>query len=171
MSKDERRTVPVRLRTHYDALVGLTDPVCQQHLNEEYGQLARRLAAALCRKRPSPVVSGWVETWACAIVYAIGSVNFLFDRSQTPHLSASELCDLFGVSPRTGGAKASEIRKLFRMHQADPVWCLPSRLDQNPLVWMISVDGLIVDARHLARPIQEEAVRLGLIPYVPGERP
>jgi len=33
---------------------------------------------------------------------------------------------------------------------------------------MIQVNGLIVDARHLPRDIQEEASRKGLIPYIPA---
>lgn len=114
--------------------------------------------------------AGRIQTWACAITYAIGSVNFLFDRSQVPHLMAGELCALFGVSPSTGAAKAGEIRKAFGMHQLDPDWCLPSKLDENPLAWMISVNGFIVDARYAARPVQEEALRLGLIPYLPEPR-
>jgi hypothetical protein len=53
------------------------------------------------------------------------------------------------------------------MHQMDPAWSLPSQLDQNPLAWLITVDGLVLDARDAAREIQEEALRLGLIPYLP----
>jgi beta-phosphoglucomutase-like phosphatase (HAD superfamily) len=36
---------------------------------------------------------------------------------------------------------------------------------------MITVDGVIVDARRVPRAIQEEAFRKGLIPYIPGEQP
>jgi hypothetical protein len=35
------------------------------------------------------------------------------------------------------------------------------------VVWLIQVNGLIVDARHMPRGVQEEAFRLGLIPYLP----
>ena len=35
---------------------------------------------------------------------------------------------------------------------------------------MIQVNGLIVDARHLPRDIQEETCGKGLIPYIPGDR-
>ncbi len=49
----------------------------------------------------------------------------------------------------------------------DPAWCLPSKLADNPLAWMIQVNGLIVDARTAPRAIQEEAFRRGLIPYIP----
>jgi hypothetical protein len=170
MSDMERTHIPQSLRPRYDALMEMIDAVCQEHLTEEYAQLCRRMATALCRKRPSPVTRGRPESWACGIVYAIGSANFLFDKSQTPHLTASQLCALFGVSASTGGNKATEIRRMFDIGPMDPAWCLPSLLDQNPLVWMITVNGLIVDARRAPRAIQEEALRLGLIPYLPESR-
>jgi hypothetical protein len=46
------------MQATYDALVALTDGFCRDHLNDEYHDLARAMAAALCRKRPSPLVSG-----------------------------------------------------------------------------------------------------------------
>jgi hypothetical protein len=39
------------------------------------------------------------------------------------------------------------------------------------MAWMISVNGFVLDARHLKREVQEEALRKGLIPYIPGEKP
>lgn len=125
MSDPERARIPQALRPWYDALTQLIDAVCQEHLTEEYAQVCRRLAAALCRKRPSPVTCGRRETWACGIVYAIGSANFLFGKSQTPHLSASELCALFGVSASTGSNKAGEIRRLFGIGPLDVEWAYP----------------------------------------------
>jgi hypothetical protein len=52
---------------------------------------------------------------------------------------------------------------------AYPEWSLPSQSDQNPLAWMIQVNGLIIDAHHAPREIQEEAYRLDLIPDIPGD--
>jgi hypothetical protein len=43
-------------------------------------------------------------------------------------------------------------------------------MDDNPITWMVTVNGLIMDARSLPRPLQEEAYRKGLIPYIPGEK-
>ena len=167
MSQTENERIPQVMQSVFDATMGMIEPVCRQHLNEEYAQMCRRLAGTLARKRPSPLAGGRVEIWACAIVHAVGSVNFLFDRSQTPHLRADQLCQLFGVSQRTAAAKAGLIQKMLNMGPFDPHWCLPSKLAQNPLAWMIQVDGMIVDARHAPRHIQEEACRLGLIPFVP----
>ncbi len=170
MSK-ERESIPQSARPAYETIAGLIDQFCEEHLNAEYDQLCRRLAAALARKRPSPITRGKPAVWACGIVYAIGSVNFLFDKSQTPHLRADELCRLFDVSPSSSSAKAAQIRKMFRMFQLDPRWTLPSMMDKNPLVWLLSVNGILMDIRYAPRGAQEEAYRLGLIPYIPGEPP
>ena len=57
--------VPRPMLRVYEAIVGLTDSVCDQHLDSEYKALSRAMLAALCRKRPSPVRSGQPRSWAC----------------------------------------------------------------------------------------------------------
>ena len=89
--------VPRALAETYDAVTTVTDAFCRDHLNDEYAGLARRAAAALGRKRPSPLVRGKPRTWACGILYALGQANFLADRSTEPHMALGELCDLIGV--------------------------------------------------------------------------
>jgi len=160
-------SVPKKMRAKYDEIVKLTDDFCQVHLNDEYAELCREMAAKLSRKRHSPLEKGRVKSWAAAIIYTIGRINFLFDKTQTPHLKARQLCQLIGVSQNTASSKSTEIMRMFNLTQFDPDWTLPSRMDGNPLAWMISVNGLIVDARSAPREIQEEAFRLGLIPYLP----
>ena len=129
--------------------------------------MCRKLAAKLSRKRPSPLERGRTKSWAAGIVYTIGRVNFLFDKSQTPHLSATELCERIGVSQGTAGGKSTQIMDMLDIIQFHPEWTLPSLMDENPLAWRISVNGFIMDARIAPREIQEEAYRLGLIPYLP----
>ena len=170
MPKPQSENVPKSVEPVYLSITALTDQVCEQHLNDEYAALARRLAAKLARKRPSPLLRGKPEIWACAIVYALGTVNFLFDKSQDPHMSAEELCEAFGVSKSSGSNKARWIRDTFNMVQLDPDWCLPSLVDDNPMGWLLEVDGLIVDVRDMPRHIQELAYDRGLIPYIPADR-
>ena len=167
--KSKNLSVPNAMQPRYQEIVTLTDALCQEKLNLEYAVLFRELAAALARKRPSPLVGGQAKSWACGIVYTIGFVNFLFDKTQIPHMRADELCAWFGVAASTGGNKAKQIRDMLRISQFDGEWMLPSLVDKNPMAWLISVNGLIVDARSLPRSIQEEAYRKGLIPYVPGD--
>ncbi len=86
---DKPQRVPKPVQEKFDSLVAKTDAFCQQHLNAEYQQLARAALAALARKRSSPLLAGTEESWAAAVIYAIGAANFLFDKSQTPHCVAT----------------------------------------------------------------------------------
>lgn len=168
MTKRRREpSVPAKVEPIYRTIVAATDSFCRKRLNEEYADLCRKMAAALSLKRPSPLERGKPNTWACAIVYAIGRVNFLFDSTQTPHIRADELARCFSVSQSTVSTKSNQILDMLNIGLTDHEWCLPSLMDQNPMVWFIQVDGFVIDARTASREIQEEAVRLGLIPYLP----
>ncbi len=109
-------------------IVGLIDQFCREHLNEEYAVLCRRLAEKLARKRPSPLLHGSPNAWASGIVRAIGGVNFMHDKSQTPYMRSTDIDHYLGTSPSSGAAKLAAIRKMLGMHQLDPNWSLPSRL-------------------------------------------
>ncbi len=161
--------IPKIMQEKFDCIVAITDDFSQQYLNDEYGKLIRYAIAALCRKRPSPLAKGKDKTWACGITHAIGIINFLFDSSQTPYISAKDLYKWFGVASSTGQSKSKLVRDTLRMHQMDPNWCLPSQLKDNPIAWMISVNGFMIDARYAPREIQEEAYAKGVIPYIPED--
>ena len=47
--------VPKAMVETFAAVTGLTDAVCRERLDEEYAQMMRFAAAALARKRPSPL--------------------------------------------------------------------------------------------------------------------
>ncbi len=159
--------VPKDMQGRFDEITQLTDTFSQTYLTEEYANLCRELTATLCRKRPSPLSQGKAATWACGIIHAVGTVNFLFDASQKPHVPASQIASYFSLSSSTMQAKSKQIRDVLDMYQMDPNWTLPSMVNDNPLVWMIQVNGLIIDARYAPREIQEEALSKGLIPYIP----
>jgi hypothetical protein len=154
----------------FHEITGLVDAFCKQHLNAEYAELCCKLTEKLARKRPSPLLAGKPQTWACGIVRTIGWVNFLDDASQKLHMKLTAIDKAFGVGESTGQGKAMLIRKMMKIGPMDPAWSLRRRIDQNPMNWMIHVDGFLVDARFLKREIQEEALRKGLIPFIP-ERP
>lgn len=154
----------------FEAIAGLVRAFCKVHLNEEYAVLCRRLTEKLARKRPSPLVSGRPNTWACGIVRTIGWVNFLDDKSQKPHMKLTAIDKAFGVGESTGQGKSMLMRRMLKIRPMDPAWSLRCQMDKNPMAWMIQFNGFLVDARILKREFQEEALRLGLIPYIP-ERP
>jgi hypothetical protein len=145
----------------------LTDGFCAQHLDAEYAALCRKLVAELARKRPSPLLRGDFRIWAGAVIYSIGSVNFLFDKTQRPHLTVDQLSQRLGLSKSTLAAKAKRIQDLLRIVPFEPRYCRRALLADNPLAWMISVNGLLVDTRTMPLEIQMEARRRGLIPDLP----
>jgi hypothetical protein len=164
------KSVPKSMQATYDAITALTDAFCWAHLDGEYHELAQDMAAALCRKRPSPVASGQPRTWACGIIYVLGQTNFLSDKSFEPFMTMADVCAGFGVGQSTASAKAQAISRALDVHRLNPKWSLPSLLDKNPLVWMAEVNGLLVDLRDMPREIQEIAFEKGMIPYIPADR-
>jgi hypothetical protein len=124
--------VPKAMQAKYQEIIDITDRFAAQYLNEEYAQLIRQLTATLARKRPSPLDKGKANSWAAGITHAIGMVNFLFDPSQNPHISAAELYKAFGVAQSTGQGKSKQVRDLLDMSRLDPQWVLPSNLENHP---------------------------------------
>jgi hypothetical protein len=91
-------------------------------------------------------------------------------KSQTPHCNAFDIYSFFGVASSTGQGKSKQIRQWLKIHPFSFQWGLPSKFDSNPLIWTLTVDGMMVDVRHLPIEAQEVAYQKGLIPYVPGAK-
>ncbi len=152
-------------------IIGMIDQFCRERLNNEYAVLCRKLAEKLARKRPSPLLTGSPNGWASGIVRTVGWVNFLHDKSQTPSMRLGDIDGFFGISESSGSAKLAAIRKMLKLHPLDPNWTLPGRLMDNPMVWMLQVNGFMMDVRHAPRAVQEVAFSKGLIPYIPADQP
>jgi hypothetical protein len=52
----------------------------------------------------------------------------------------------------------------------NPTWMLRSLVDQNPLVWMAEVNGMLVDLRDMPRELQVIAYEKGVIPCIPADQ-
>ena len=166
--KSKSLVVPKNLEEKFNEIASIIGQFCKANLNKEYELICVQLCAALSRKRPSPLLNGRSNTWACGIVHAIGSINFLFDSAQSPSIKPKELYEKFGVSGGTGSTKSKQIRDIMKLSYFDPDWTLPSKMEENPLVWMITVNGFVIDVRHAPKDLQEEAFKRGLIPYLPN---
>jgi len=156
-----------RASNAFDKILELTSEFCQKYLNEEYRELCEDMAWTVCEEG-LPIESGKPISWASGIVHAIGWVNFLGDPSHKPYMTTTELAAGFGVSVGTMLTKSKTIRDELEIIALDPDWCLPALLADNPLAWMIKVNGFIMDARYAPTEIQQEAYQMGLIPFIPA---
>ena len=162
--------IPAALRGRAREILAITDEACTQHLDDEYAHACRQLVGRLARKRPSPLTRGDTRIWAASAIYAVGQINFLFDRSQQPHLTADELAAGLGVVKTTMANKAALINKTLNLGVFEPDLTHSAILEQHPLAWLVEVDGLIIDARMLPAELQDEARRRGLIPDLHSHR-
>lgn len=93
---------------------------------------------------PSPFLSGRTEIWAASIVYALGSINRLFDNSFPPYASPDSICEHFGVSKRTVVQKAKGIRDMFKLDHYDPEFSTEHIKQNNPFARLEVVNGFLV---------------------------
>lgn len=93
-----------------EALIEMTDSFAGRYLDEDYKILCRKLIDKMSRKRQVPFLTGRPEIWAAAVVYALGQLNFLFDKSFEPYVLNLILVLLISVII-SGQARAQLPRK------------------------------------------------------------
>jgi hypothetical protein len=151
-----KRSPPVDPKAALDALaadlVSRTSAFCQAHLDDEYGALCAKLIATLRRKRVVPFATGRPAIWAASIVYALGQINFTFDRTQTPHTTPDTIASFFGVSKVTVGLKAKVIRDLLKLRPWDKNFSIAAVEASNPLRDLRMIGGLIVPVSTRSEP-------------------
>lgn len=139
-----------------EKLLEMTNTFCTQQLNEDYRQLCEKLIRKLGRKKVIPFQKGKPEVWASAVVYALGSINFLFDKSSEPYMETKQICEYFGTNNSTVSKKASDIKKMFKMSHFNPEFSTQKMAAENPLNNMVVVDGFIVPLDTLPAELQQQ---------------
>jgi hypothetical protein len=129
--------IPRAMRPRVAAIVAITDELCGACLDREYAELGRELVARLARKRPSPLARGDVRIWAAGALYALGQINFLFDRSQQPHLTADQLAGELAVVKTTMANKATTIRRTLDLGYYEPGLTRQSLYHDPPFAWIV----------------------------------
>jgi hypothetical protein len=112
----------------------------------------------LARKRHVPFLSGKKEIWAAAVIYALGQINFLFDKSFQPYVTADEICNFFGMKKSSVSQKAKVIRDMLKLNYFDPEFSIKRMRDQNPLKDLVMIEGM-VDPISSLPPEMREYVR------------
>ena len=100
-------------------------------------------------------------------------------------MTADHLSAAFGVAKSTMSSKARQVRDHLRISHFSPEFQRADVAAQNPLAWIIDVNGLAVDARHVPPDIQAEAfhaaeqrarqgspiIGVGCLPFPDAARP
>lgn len=138
-----------------EKLLAMTGAFCAQKLDDDYFQLCEKLVKKLGRKRDVPFQRGKIEIWAAAVIYAIGSINFLFDKSFKPYMTADQISEYFGTKNSTVFNKAREIKDMFNMWHYSPEFSTKRMTESNPFNQMVMVDGFIEPIDTLADDLQQ----------------
>jgi hypothetical protein len=146
------------LQDRQQSILDLVREFCAKKLDEEYFQLSERLVQKLGRKRNPPLATGQPQVWAAAIIHALGTINFLFDKSFEPYVSTEDINAFFGTTKSTTGNKSKQIRDLLKLDRWDNEFSTKKMQDSNPFANLVMVDGLIVPVNTLPEQYQE-AVR------------
>ena len=125
-------------------IISLTGGFCNKHVNEEYASLCDALIKKMARKKSVPFASGRVEIWAAAVVHAIGSINFLFDKKTKPYSTPDAISDYFGTSKTTVTQKSKLIRDMFKMTYWDSEFSTQHMQKQNPYKNLGLINGFLV---------------------------
>jgi hypothetical protein len=136
-------------------LIDMTSAFCDQNLDDDYSNLCKKVITKLGRKRDKPFMKGQPEIWAAAVVHALGSINFLFDKSFDPYMTADQISEYFGTKNATVSGKASKIKEMLGMRHFSPEYSTQRMVESNPFNKMVMVDGFIVPLDSLPEDLQQ----------------
>lgn len=140
-------------------LLELTGTFSAQKLNDNYYELCEKLIKKMGRKRDVPFKRGNISIWAAAVVYALGSINFLFDKETDPHVTTKEISDFFDTKNSTVSNKAKQIKDMFNLTIFDNEFATDEMQESNPFNNIVMVDGLIVPLSSIPLDLQDMVKR------------
>ena len=124
-------TMETKEKQREEHIASLVRQFCQEKLDDEYAQLCEKMVRRL---GPTTLATGRQELWAAAVVYAVGSINFLYDHRFQPYIRSVEISRYFGCSQATVAQKARNIRDLLHLSRfwTNPEFSTQYIKAQNP---------------------------------------
>lgn len=137
-------------------LIELVSDFCHNKLNEEYKNLCVKMVEKLGRKKTVPFITGRLEIWASSIIYTIGNLNFLFDKSFEPsYIPSSAIHEYFGTSSSTVSAKSKIIRDLLKVNRFKDEFSTNLMTANNPFNRFVVLNNAIVSFDDLAEELRK----------------
>lgn len=118
---------------------------CKTNLDKVYLKICTKVVRDILKKEKSIFDRGKPEIWAASIIWAVGSENFLGDKSFEPYATLSDVCDFFKVNTSTVGQKSRKIKDILNISIWNPKYRLPDSEIGSFLDSLVVTDnGIIV---------------------------
>lgn len=143
-----------------EILIQLTNDFSDKFLDAEYKTLCEKLIRKMARKKIVPFMTGRIEIWAAAVIHALGTINFLFDKSNKPYASVDDICQFFSTAKSTTGQKSKAIRDMFKLFYFDKDFSRADVKANDPFAMMRSnvfLDGMPIPLTALPEDLQKAA--------------
>ena len=123
---------------------------CKRNLDEEYLKICTMVIRDILKKDKSVFERGKPEIWSASIIWAVGSENFLGDKSFEPYATLSDVCEFFNVNTSTVGQKSRKIKDILNISIWNPKYRLSDSEIGNFLdSLVVTPDGIIVPQEML----------------------
>ena len=99
----------------HERIVEMIGEFSEEYLDGEYKELGIKLADRLAQTEGISFKDDTAENWACAIIFAVGQLNFLFERISDPYVTRDGLCHHFSASRTRITNKAKDIRRRLEL--------------------------------------------------------
>jgi hypothetical protein len=158
---DKQKKAEIEIRKNQ--ILDLIKEFCELKLDHDYLELSEQLLNKLGRKRDVPFVAGKTDIWAVAVIHALGTINFLFDKSFEPYVTVDELNGFFHTNKSSTGQKSKFIRDLLRLSYYDSEFSTTRMKQNNPFAKLTMVNGFIVSKE----PVTESIAKKEPLPKTP----
>lgn len=129
-----------------DQIQKLVIDYCNQYLDNEYTEICNQVFENLLKDNSAVFNRGKAEIWSAAIVWAVGSINFLADKSFEPYASLYDVCKYFNANTSSVGQKASKIRKMLNIDIFNTDYQTTTEASDFLNSLVMTPEGLIVPA-------------------------
>lgn len=143
------------IKARQNHLIELTTAFCIKHVDKEYSRLCRKLIKLIGKEKEVPFKRGRPEIWAASVIYTIGTLNFLFDKSFKPYIPSKKINEYFQTNSVTISNKAAAIKKMFNLWHYDQEFSTKHMHNSNPFNELVFLDDMIVNIDTLPEDIQQ----------------
>ena len=112
-------------------------------------------------------MSGKIEIWSAAVIHALGTIDFLFDKSFDPYTTVDEINVFFGTNKSSTGQKSKVIRDLLNLGYFDSEFSTQRAKQNNPFDKLTMVNGFFVFKDSLAKAPPQASLLKVIPPKVP----